>query len=585
MAEQSTALAIATSPQNIFARAYRWLADRFSVEDDAPIVVLAASSPALVTTPQLDGTPRSPSMFGDRPHEYREIPVLAFTEWDRVGIIRAILRELEQGMFNRASLLSILQDRDDRLSGCWAIRTDTLLGTPLEFDPAEIDGYVTNETQAIADAAEVDWPKMFQEGALDRLFRAGRDLGFGLGELVTYEDEETGRWVPRLKNWHSQWVWWNWATDSYWLNTSGAVDEDGNPCLSGSGTIELPRIEREVYSDGHWVIYCPGGYRYAYLRGAIRATAMLHLKRQWDMRDWARYNEAYGLLVRKAFIPAGANVNDKTVFGYNIKNIGSEATIECPVAPDGSKFDLEITGAPTGSGSSTFGDSLRYVDECIGNVLLGQAASGEKKGGLGNGDSNQNEAVRQDVLEKDARLYHVLKLQVLSWWTLWNFGDKRLTPTPSPMIEPAEDLGRKSGTLKSVGEAAQAIKAAWPNADMEAIAAEHGIPLLPLVEGDETEPPPVDTALSIRALSGKAKRKRLYVDRLAETARDRAATIMRPQLMALKAVISESTGPDDLRSRLVTLYRGMDSRAMADLVEKCEIMAALEGRHDVLDKL
>ncbi len=587
--------------------------------------------------------------------QYREIPsIQSFTEWDRVGQVRAILRELEQGQFQRASLLSILQSRDDRISGCWSIRTDTLLGIPLEFEPALIDGYVTDETQAIADAAEVDWPKMFQEGSLDRLFRQGKDLGLSLGELIVQEDEETGRWVPRFKPWHTQWVWWNWATESYWLNTSGAFDDDGNPVLDGAGVIELPRIEGDVYSDGHWVLYCPNGYRYAYLTGLIRETAMLHLKRQWDMRDWARYNEVYGLLIRKAITPAGATEPDKNRFAASIDNMGSEAVVECATDAAGNAFDIKIEGAPTGGGSATFGESLHYTDECLGNVILGQAASGEKKSGLGDGDQNQNEAVRQDILEKDARLYAILKLQVLSWWTLWNFGDRRLCPTPVAQVEPDESEQHAADTRLKQGQAATAIKAAWPNADMDALADEWGIPLETAEPGDDLvddgEQPslngaqiasllqivgsvaakqlpreagiemmmasfPIDrdqaerimgevgrsffadptteaakqTQLSIRALTaqatGKKRRPMLYTDRLATASREHAQRLMQPDIRALKAIIAESRSPADLRARLLSQYRSMDSRRLESLVEKCSIMAELEGQHNVIDGL
>ena len=46
------------------------------------------------------------------------------------------------------------------------------------------------------------------------------------------------------------------------------------------------------------------------------------------------------------------------------------------------------------------------------------------------------------VLESDARIYGVLKQQILSWWTLWNFGDRRLCPTPHALVEPEEDRGK-----------------------------------------------------------------------------------------------------------------------------------------------
>lgn len=532
--------------------------------------------------------------------EYREIPAtIGMAEWDRVPQIRSILRELEtNGLFYRAGLLSVLQERDDRLSGCWGIRTDTLLGVPLEFEPALIDGRVTPESEEVADAAEVDWPKMFPEGSLAQLFKQGRDLGLSIGELVVSEDPESGRWIPKLKTWRTQWVWWNWGTESYWLNTSGAYDEDGNPTMDGAGVIELPRIDREIYSDGHWVIYTPGGYRYAFQRGLIRATAMLRLKRQWDFRDWSRFNEVYGLMIRLAETPAGASEEDKTRFANSIRNMGSEPTVEAPTAADGSKYGLTIVSAPSGTGAQTFGDSLHYIDECIGNIILGQQASGEKKSSLGSGDDNQNESVRQDILEKDARMFGVLKAQCLSWWCLWNFGTRALCPTPAPVIDPPDTSEKKADRYLKAGQAIEALNRALAGrADVQGIADDLGVPLL--AEGETPfNPPPVlgtdetdedgaeEKPEGLRALSVKpAPLKPRYIDKLATSAVERGTSALAPYLAEIKRAVRDAKSPEELRVLLLERFRSADPSKFADVVERANVMAALEGRHDVIDGL
>jgi len=624
MASEVAKLAIAGSDESVFSRAFRWLRRALSSPVEETALTIGASQvprdypadyPQNTVTPpdsleKEDGTSRRPPMASNGvPVEYREVPSISFTEWDRVPEIRSILRELEQGYFQRASLLSVLQERDDRIAGTWATRINTLLGTPLEFEPALIDGYVTEQSAEVADAAEVDWPLIFPEGSLDRLFKQGVDVGLSVGELIVREDEETGRWVPHLKTWHSQWVWWNWGTESYWLNTSGAYDADGNPLNDGAGVIELPRIDRNVYSDGHWVVYTPFGYRYAFQRGLIRATSMLHLKRQWDFRDWARYNEVYGLLIRIARVPSGASEPDKTRFANSIRNLGSEAMVEAPFDETGKGFDVEIRDAGAGTGNATFGASLHYLDECIGNVILGQSAAGEKKTGLGDGQANQDEAVRQDVLERDAKsLYGALRQQVLTWWTEWNFGDKRLTPTPHALIQSQEEEARKTSSLKNVADAAQSIKTAWPNADMEAIAAEHSIPLLqpgqvsddPAIQlptgapsgddvRDEEQPAANDDEVKreqLRALTAKRrKRPPTYADRLSAEATAHGARIMAPDVKDILRIIREANGPEELKAALVAKYRSMNPEALADLVERAQVMAALAGRSEVLEKL
>ena len=56
--------------------------------------------------------------------EYLAPALPSFTEWDKVGQIRTILRSLEDGQFADAALLCTLMLLDDRIYGCSRIRFD-----------------------------------------------------------------------------------------------------------------------------------------------------------------------------------------------------------------------------------------------------------------------------------------------------------------------------------------------------------------------------------------------------------------------------------------------------------------------------
>ena len=59
---------------------------------------------------------------------------------------------------------------------------------------------------------------------------------------------------------HNQFVRWDWAAMAYKV-------------LTATGEVTLPRVDENLYGDGKWLVWCPLGYRYAWLRGMIRALA------------------------------------------------------------------------------------------------------------------------------------------------------------------------------------------------------------------------------------------------------------------------------------------------------------------------
>lgn len=77
----------------------------------------------------------------------------------------------------------------------------------------------------------------------------------------------------------------------------------------------------------------------------------------------------------------------------------------------------------------------------------------------------------------------------------------------------------------------------------------------------------------------------LYADAVADAARDRAASVLDPDVVAVLEAIDAGTSYDDIRARLLKTYRGMSPDQLAKLTEAAFTMAELGGRHAINEDL
>ena len=379
-----------------------------------------------------------------RPREYASLPVYGATQIDRIGAIRSILYQLEQGYFFDAARLWDIMRRDPRVSGALTTRWNALTQTPIDWQP----GKDTSKGRKIMDEAEELWPQMVQAGALAQVADWGSALGIGVAELVWSK-----AWVPRIKVWHPQFIYWDWASRRFRLQEQGYESGEGSP---EDAWVELPRTDRDVYSDGQWLIWCPGGFNEAWLRGHLRALAEPYLTRTWGVRDGARLSEVHGIPIRGVKVPSAASEKDKDRFVRSVGNIGNETVLELPSAGPEAEYDLKLIEA-VGKGEIIQWQVNTSTDD-INNVILGQNVSGEKVGGLGDGQNAQNENVRDDIRRGDCRIYEALRDQVLRWWTLYNHGDVALTPYPTPQVDPPEDQAKRAQVFVSLAQSLPVLR-------------------------------------------------------------------------------------------------------------------------------
>jgi phage gp29-like protein len=288
---------------------------------------------------------------------------------------------------------------------------------------------------------------MFPAPAVRELTRWGLTLGLGVAEILWTLTEK--RWTPRLKVWHPQFVYFDWATFRYMV-------------LCVEGVIPLPNTDEQIHSDGKWFVWAPNGYRYGWLRGLVRRLGHKYVMRGWTYRDWARYNERHGMAILGAVVPSGGDKQVKDRFLASLANIGSDAAVALPAGEtkDEPGFDLKVIEA-TARTYQTFQLFKQQLDADISIAVLGQNQAGDPAVGS-QARAQVQDQVRIDKRVTDAKIDEAFRDQVLWWDALYNSGDPELAPIPVHQVEPPQDELDEANALKALGDAAAALDAADP---------------------------------------------------------------------------------------------------------------------------
>lgn len=519
----------------------------------------------------------------------QEQPFYSWTEWDSVDLVKVALRDLEFGILDQAAQLVDAMGRDDRVSGCTLTRIEALPALPFTMAaPEKLEGA---KAESVADEASELFEWMCPNAELLKLHHWGVHLGLGIAQNRWEKTE--GAWLPRLHVWHPRMARYDIDREKLFVQTR-------------AGELEI------VPGDPQWVVYAPYGVKRGWMFGKVRALYVPWLVRQWTWRDWARKSEVHGIAIRKAFTPSNADETDKQRFLKEVARLGRESVIRLPRPQnkDEAGFDLELLEAAA-DGHLVFKDLLAEANTSIAITLVGQNLTTEVKGGA-YAAAQVHQNIRSDILRGDAQnLGLCLQGQVLGPWAKFNHGDEALAPLPTWSTDPPEDKAQAGLALKNLGEGLTALREAGTHPDADAILEAHGVPVTDKSEEPELEPEtdpaadpgaddvptthsthrnPIEThSEETLATLPKAQRRavvegQLYLDEVVKEGQSSASLTLAPIMVQLLQVVHQATSYEDMKRRLKELHQGEDLAQLADLVEKCLILAELEGRNAVLEE-
>lgn len=404
-----------------------------------------------------------PVALRSRPLSIVQPDVDTFTEW-KLSAARAAVAAHEDGDFSESGLLIEAMRRDDRISACLRNRGHAILSRNGDFRIDTAEG----GSNDVTDQVERWWPRVVPDSVL---FTTVIDMvmaGFSIWRILW---ERTDRsWQPvGLERWYTSNI---------------RFDRERQVFMARTKTQEV----EVVPGDPNWLVFAPGGGR-TWMAGSVRALGLAFIMRQFNWRDWARFNERHGLPIIAIKEPAGQYAEGiKKGFYAGVKRMGSTGILRLPQANDNEGFELDIIEAKDRA-YETFGEFYHALNNSIAIHLLGQNLMTEAEGGSYALGTVQN-LIRLDIRGADVdALSNALREQLINFWGFYNIPGWDPEVAPWPFWDTAEPVDRKeeSTTLKQTAEAIISLAKTKLPVDWEAVCERMG---LPLIEGAPLPDPP-----------------------------------------------------------------------------------------------
>lgn len=161
--------------------------------------------------------------------------------------------------------------------------------------------------------------------------------------------------------------------------------------------------------------------------GVLRTIAWVYLFKNYALKDWAVYNEVFGMPLRVGKYEPTATPEDREVLARAVAALGSDAA--AVISKNMEIEFVEAAGRASGR-SNPFLAMAEFCNREMSKAILGQTLTTEvtERGGT-YAAAKVHEQVRRDLVQSDAdNLAATLRLQLLRPLVGFNFGWDRQTP-------------------------------------------------------------------------------------------------------------------------------------------------------------
>jgi phage gp29-like protein len=357
-----------------------------------------------------------------------------------------IFREADQGnVYRQIELFEEMEEKDAHLTAILQTRKMAVLGREYEVRP-----YAENpaDEEIAARVREIVYgiPNL-EEALLDLLDAIGK--GFALSEIIwEVRGGQAGvaalRWIPQKKV------------------TFGA---DWKPRLltpEASWQGVLPPVWKVIYHrykarSGH-----------ATRSGVLRVVGWMYLLKNFALKDWASFNEVFGMPLRLGKYDISASPADRDALVQAIRNLGSDAA---GVISKTTEIEF-VEAASRSGGANPYQLMAEFCNREMSKAVLGQTLTTDTAGSTGTYAAAQVHAqVRRDLVEADVQaLAATLREQMLRPLVGFNFGWDKPVPWFRFRFEEEEDL-------KSLSVVYRNLAAMGVPMDLEHVAARFGVPV------------------------------------------------------------------------------------------------------------
>jgi phage gp29-like protein len=342
------------------------------------------------------------------------------------GRLAEIFREADRGtVWRQMELFEEMEEKDAHLAATLQTRKMAVLGKDYEVMPYA----QTPEDERIAAAVGdlIYGIPNLEEALLDLLDAIGK--GFALTEIIWEVAGDLARvsglrWIPQKKV---------------------VYGEDFKPRLLTAGKGwqgEEPPAWKVIY------------HRYkarsgtAPRGGVLRVVAWMYLLKNYALKDWAAFNEVFGMPLRLGKYDPAASAADRQALAQAIRNLGADAAGVISKATE-----IEFVEAASRSGSANpYQVMAEFCNREMSKAILGQTLTTDTAGATGTyAAARVQSQVRADLVEADAQaLATTVREQLLRPLVGFNFGWDKPVPWFRFRYEEEDDLKTLSEVYRNL---------------------------------------------------------------------------------------------------------------------------------------
>lgn len=323
--------------------------------------------------------------------------------------------------------------------------------------------------------------------------------------------------------------------------------------------------------------------------GVVRPCAWMWMFKNFGVKDWVIFSEAYGQPVRIGKYAAGTSQEDRAILKRAIANLGSDVGA---IIPDTMIVEFVESAQKSGT-TDMFERKGDWFDKQMSKAVLGQTTTTDALSSGLAGNQAHND-VRGDISRSDGRkLASTLNAQLVIPYLMLNKGPQKQYPRLK--IGDCDDVD-----VAALADAAVKVVGIGGKVSGKKLVAKLGLP--PAEEDDDEDvlspptptppdvPPPLGGEAELQQVTGKKPDDKLVTaaavlpspkpDAIGALADDLAGDwqeIMNPLEALLQKALKASSSYEDFSNNLLSLASELDMEPMTDKVSKAIFAARIAG--------
>lgn len=302
--------------------------------------------------------------------------------------------------------------------------------------------------------------------------------------------------------------------------------------------------------------------------GVVRPCSWMYLFKNFSIKDWVIFLEAYGMPIRLGKYHAGASEEDRDVLMKAVAMIGSDAAAIIPES-----MQVEFVEAHQKSASSDGFEKLaKYCDAQISKAVLGQTMTTDD--GSSRSQAEVHDEVREDIERADAKqLMATLNEQLVKSIVILNKGEQKRYPRIC--------IGRTEYVdIEKVANTAATLHGMGMRISEKGLREKTGMPE-PESEDDVLQPviqTPSVPAVSEPDVASSQRKKKDAFEKMADDLAGDYEDVMDPLLAAIQEAANISTGYEDFKQNLLEIASDLEIDGIADNIANVNFFSNIAGQ-------